>query len=103
MGGQYVVDSLKEIVSGATSYDPALAASASDSAADKSWSEIKDDALGRNSTPADFSLPEFDEAGKQWEQVGQDVESSPFLGGSPDWDGDGAGGQQQDREHGEKR
>ncbi|MDI3405403.1 hypothetical protein [Streptomyces cavernicola] len=82
---QYVVGSLKEIAVTAGSPDPAQGLATGQDAADKSWSQIAQDAA--KTKPVDFSLPDFDEMGDQWSQVGEDFESAPYIGGEWQWDG----------------
>ena len=102
---QYVVGSLKELAAGAA-HDPSAGMSASEGAAEKSWSQIgRENAQG--STP-DFSLPDFDEMGDQWGKVGEDASTSPFVAGPQSewqWDGDpaaqeGQGGQSDGEQQG---
>lgn len=100
---EYVAGSLKELAAGAA-YDPAAGMSASEGAADKSWTQIGQDAA--KTPPVDYSLPDFDEMGQSWERVGDDAETSHILGGSRaewQWDGDPAAGQGQSAEGGGER
>jgi hypothetical protein len=71
---EYVVGSLKELAATGASNNPADGMSASEGAADKSWGQIGQEASQKavQDKPADYSLPDFDELGKQWEQVGDD-------------------------------
>lgn len=89
---QYVVGSLKELTVTGTSFNPATGMSASEDAAGKSWEQIRQEALYEvaREKPTDDSLPEFDEMSGQWQQVGDDASTSPFVGG-----GDGDGREQQ--------
>ncbi|OEV09291.1 hypothetical protein [Streptomyces nanshensis] len=76
---QYVIDSLKELAA-AGSNDPLAGMRASDGAAGKSWEQIqKDNTKGAGT---DYSLPDFEEMGDQWKQVGQDASTSSPTGGS---------------------
>lgn len=98
---EYVVGSLKELAAGAA-YDPAAGMSGSEGAADRSWTQIGQDAA--KTPPVDYSLPDFDEMGDQWGKVGEDAETSPLLqgsGGEWQWDGDPAA--QEGQSGGEQR
>lgn len=95
---EYVVGSLKELAASASAHNPADAAAAADGAAGKSWEEIQRESAQRTAQnkPADFSLPDFDEMGDQWQQVADDASTSPLIGGSGDGGGIGGSGESGD-------
>ncbi|WP_070011169.1 hypothetical protein [Streptomyces abyssalis] len=86
---EYVVGSLKELTAAATANNPADASAAAEGAAGKSWEQIQRDSAQKavEDKPVDYSLPDFDEMGDQWKQVGDD--------GGGDAQGGGDAGQQQ--------
>lgn len=103
---QYVNDTLKEVVVTAGSYNPQQGLAEGEKAGEKSWGEVWGDVKPRmpevDTTPPD--LNDLNRMGDQWEQVGNDFESSPWqdLAGRQDesdwqWDGppEQQGGQQQ--------
>ncbi|NLU72179.1 hypothetical protein HCC61_05675 [Streptomyces sp. HNM0575] len=97
---EYVVGTLKELAASAAANDPAAGMSAGEGAADKSWTQIGQESVqaAQRDKPVDYSLPDFDEMGEQWEKAGDDAETSPLLPGSRgewQWDGDPAGRQGQ--------
>ncbi|SCK35757.1 hypothetical protein [Streptomyces sp. WMMB 322] len=84
---QYVNDTLKEVVVTAGSYNPQQGVAEGDKAGEKSWGEVWDGVKPRV-PEVDTSVPDLGEMGDQWEQVGDDFETSPWqdVAGPDRWD-----------------
>ncbi|SCK33980.1 hypothetical protein H181DRAFT_02800 [Streptomyces sp. WMMB 714] len=106
---QYVNDTLKEAVVTSSSYNPQQGLAEGENAGEKSWGEVWGDVKPR-APEFDASMPDMDEMGDQWGQVGDDFGDSPWQDvAGPDrwddsdwqWDGpppeQGQGGQGNDR------